>query len=91
MTTPAVWNIGADQQSDAALADAREAIARAILNRVPAPSKINVMEDALRDIVSDAIALGGRHWEAPVRMAAEALARAGDGDSLLLVKKWAAL
>lgn len=89
MSEMAVWAIGADVEAAAALADARAAVSVAMANPAKHPARPLILEDALREILLDAISLGGRHWEAPVRMAAEALARAGDRDSVALVMRWA--
>ena len=91
MTTPATWALGAQDQADSALADAQDAIRNALKRPATPASRALVFEDALREILSDAMSLGGRHWEAPVRMAAEALARAGNDESVALAMRWAAL
>lgn len=89
MTTPATWAIGADQQSAAALTDAREAIAQALTRRSPPVARPLVFEDALREILEESLSRVDRHAEFAGYTAAVTLARVGDEDSLALVKRWA--
>ena len=87
MTTPATWAIGADMH----LLDCQDLIRLAFEERTTHAGAPSVFEDALRAIVSESLSRLDRHADWSVIVAAQALARAGDDESIALVKKWVEL